>query len=65
LDAIAEKVGVEPDIMAMNRKLKLLYAEISNAADAGLSINDKKAAYEKHRTLVDSYKAILDEAATY
>jgi hypothetical protein len=65
LDAIAEKAGVEPDINMMNRKLKRLNTEIANAVDAGISVDDKRATYEKHQVPIDSYKVILDEAAAY
>jgi len=65
LDAIAEKAGVEPDITVMNRKLKQLSTEITNVNDTGVSVDYKKAAYEKYKALINSYTAILDEAATY
>jgi hypothetical protein len=59
LDEIAESAGVEPDIATMNRKLERLYTELTNAADAGIPVEDKEAAYEKLNDLVSSYKAIL------
>ncbi len=46
----------------MNRKLKQLRIEITNANDAGIFIEDKKATYEKLNNLMRRYKAILKDA---